>query len=65
VTSQRDMTSQVVPFIGYGIDIGDDNSYVTLAKQTFAYFSLGAEPSRWLVDAFPFRAQFPAQITWW
>ena len=51
--------------IGYGIDIGDDNSYITLAKRVADYLSLGLEPYRWLVDIFPFRTQFPAQSTWW
>ena len=44
--------------IGYGIDIGDGDSYVTLAQQVSEYFGLGVEPFRWLVDIFPFRAQF-------
>ena len=47
---------RVVVDIGYGIDIGDDDSYVTLAKRVSGYFALGVEPFRWLVDIFPFRA---------
>ena len=52
--------SRNVVDIGYGIDIGDDNSYVTLAQRVMGYFSLGLEPYRWLVDIFPFRTQFLA-----
>ena len=50
--------SRLAVDIGYGIDIGDDDSYVTLAKQVSEYFASGVEPLRWLVDSFPFRAQF-------
>ena len=55
--------SRIVVDIGYGIDIGDDDSYVTLAKQVSRYFALGVEPLRWLVDTFPFRAYFLLQLT--
>jgi len=51
--------------IGYGIDIGDDDSYVTLATRVTEYFLLGVEPFRWLVDSFPIRAQFQLQNTSW
>ena len=55
--------SRIVVDIGYGIDIGDDDSYVTLAKRVSGYFALGVEPLRWLVDTFPFRAYFLLQLT--
>ena len=49
--------------IGYGIDIGGDDSYVTLAKRISGYFALGVEPLRWPVDTFPFRTQFLLPFT--
>ena len=55
--------SRIVVDIGYGVDIGDDDSYVTLAKRISGYFALGVEPFRWPVDIFPFRAQFLSPIT--
>jgi hypothetical protein len=54
--------SRIVVDIGYGIDIGDDDSYVTLAKRVSEYFALGVEPLRWLVDSFPFRAHFQLAV---
>jgi hypothetical protein len=57
--------ARIVVDIGYGIDIGHDNSYVTIAQRVNGYFSLGVEPFRWLVDSFPFRAQFQLQIMSW
>ena len=55
-------SARIIVDIGYGIDIGHDSSYVTLAQRVNGYFSLGVEPFRWLVDSFPFRAQFKLQI---
>ena len=55
--------ARIVVDIGYGIDIGGDSSYVTLAKRVAGYFSLGMEPYRWLVDSLPFRAQFQLKYT--
>jgi len=58
-------SARIVVDIGYGIDIGDDDSYVTLAKRVAEYFSLGVEPFRWFVDIFPIRAQFQLQNASW
>ena len=55
--------ARIVVDIGYGINIGGDRSYVTLAKRAAGYFSLGMEPYRWLVDSLPFRAQFQLKST--
>ena len=49
--------ARIVVDIGYGIDIGNDNSYVTLAKRVSECFELGIAPFAWLVDIFPIRTQ--------
>jgi len=49
---------RIVVDIGYGIDIGNGDSYVTLAQEVSEYFALGVPPFSWAVDIFPFRAQF-------
>jgi len=54
-TSSR-WAARIVVDIGYGIDIGDNSTYVTLAKGVSTSFSLGLEPARWLVDSLPPRA---------
>ena len=57
-------STRIVVDIGYGIDIDDGDSYVTLAEEVSRYFALGVEPFSWLVDIFPFRAQFRLLIIW-
>jgi hypothetical protein len=63
-TSSR-WSARIVVDLGYGIDIGDDDWYITLATRNNEYFSLGIEPFRWLVDSLPLCAQFQLLITWW
>ena len=55
--------ARILVDIGYGIDIGDDSSYIALAKRVADYFSLGIEPFGWLVDIFPIRTRFQPQNT--
>ena len=55
--------ARIIVDLGYGIDIGDDKSYVTLARRVGDYFSLGVEPFGWLVDIFPIRAWSQLQNT--
>ena len=57
--------SRNVVDLGYGIEIGNDDPYLTLAHRVSEYFALGVEPLRWLVDVFPFRAHFQLPATSW